>query len=74
MYQAAFFVLIWTVIVANIEACKDRLLIACKDQCICVVPEGLGADCQGFVGCYKKCPSGFSWMSCIPTIGNAMAL
>ena len=67
MYQATVFVLLGMSMVARIEACS----INCGDQCMCVAPGGLGADCSGFKGCHEKCPSGLRGIGCKANIGNS---
>ena len=54
MYRTTFFVSMLVIIGTRIKACT----VDCGDLCMCVSPQGLGADCSGLFGCYKKCPPG----------------
>ena len=54
MYRTTFVVSMLVTIGTRIKACT----VDCGDLCMCVSPQGLGADCSGLLGCYEKCPTG----------------
>ena len=54
MYLSTFLLLVWLAFAAKIQACS----FDCGELDACISPDGVEADCTGFVGCHEKCPSG----------------
>jgi hypothetical protein len=52
MYLPTFVVLAWLSFATKSQACTIR----CGDLKTCIAPGGLGAGCEGFLGCHETCP------------------